>query len=355
MAPTIREVAEMAGVSITTVSFVLNDKHPQVDGISEATKQRVKACAAALGYRPNPAASSLRSGKSLWIGVVIQPVRDETEAQAWAPYELALISGIENALLGLGYYPVLGSKSTTGETSGLDTLACSGVAGLIYRRPLRQEVARLEELRQEGIPSIVVFPARKEDLYPYIIDLDNVAAGRLGARLLCNAGSKRPAIIVSRLFGHIEEDRVAGFTAGVKEILGCEPMVCDTGGVRDEETRVRIMQEFLRDNKPDAVLATEAWGSHLLSYAADNAGFKVPEELMIIGFDCYSFKSANNMVVSAITTSWWRAGQVAAQSIVDVVKNGIVWTEPKKLEPRFVPGDTTPATLAAEKLEQWLL
>ncbi|MDH7601292.1 MAG: LacI family DNA-binding transcriptional regulator [Armatimonadota bacterium] len=353
MAPTIKEVAEMAGVSITTVSFVLNDKHPQVDGLSEATKQRVRACAAALGYRRNPAAASLRSGKSLWIGVVIQPVREEKEAQAWAPYELTLISGIENALLGLGYYPVLGSKSTTGDVTGLDTLAYSGVAGLIYRRPLRQEVERLEELRQEGIPSIAVFPARREDLYPYSIDLDNVAAGRLGAQLLYRAGSKRPALIVSGFFGHIEEDRVAGFTQGVQELFGYKPMVCDTAGTRDEAARVRILEDFFRRNKPDGVLATEAWGAHLATFAAENAGLKVPQDLVMIGFDCYSFRSAQNMVVSAITTSWWQAGRVAAQSIVDIVRNGTVWTEPKKLEPRFIPGDTTPPELCEEGKSGW--
>lgn len=355
MPPTIKEVAEMAGVSITTVSFVLNDKHPQVDGLPESTKQRVRACAAALGYRRNPAAVSLRSGKSLWIGVVIQPVRDETEAQAWAPYELALISGIENALFGLGYYPVLGSKSTTGDISGLEVLAYSGVAGLIYRRPLRQEVERLNELRQEGIPSLVVFPARREDLYPYSIDLDNVAAGKLGAHLLCKAGSTRPAIVVSGLFGHIEEDRLQGFTEGILQQLGHEPMLCNTGGARDEAVRIGIIEDFLRKNKPDAILVTESWGSFLASHAAERAGLRTPDELMIIGFDCYSFKGARNLVVSSITTSWWRAGEVAAQSIVDIVKHGTVWTEPKKLEPRFVPGDTTPKHIAEECEKTWVL
>ncbi len=355
MAPTIKEVAEMAGVSITTVSFVLNDKHPQVDGLSESTKQRVRACAAALGYRRNPAAASLRSGKSLWIGVVIQPVRDEKEAQAWAPYELALISGIENALLGLGYYPVLGSKSTTGDVTGLDTLAYSGVAGLIYRRPLRQEVKRLDELRQEGIPSVVVFPARKEDLYPYSIDLDNVAAGKLAAHLMCTAGSKRPAVTVSGFFGHIEEDRIAGFVDGVRSALGYEPMICNTSGIRDEAARIKIMEDFLRSNRPDAILATEAWGAYLITFAAENVQLRFPQDLMIIGFDCYSFRSARNAVVSAITTSWWEAGHVAAQSLVDIVKNGTVWTEPKKLEPRFIPGDTTPPELVEEGRTGWMV
>lgn len=355
MAPTIKAVAEMAGVSITTVSFVLNNKRPQVDGLSKETRERVKACAAALGYRRNPTAVSLRSGKSLGIGVVIQPVRDEAEAQAWAPYELALISGVENALLDLGYFPVLGSKSTTGDTQALDTLAYSGVSGLIYRRPLREEVARLEELRAEGVACVAVFPARAGDLYPYQIDLDNVKAGDFGAELVCRAGRTRPGLVVSGLFGHIEEDRSRGFLEGVERRLGRPCKVCNVSGSRDDRTRKEMIVDFLRHEKPDAVLATEPGVSSLVSYAAEEVGLRVPEGLVIIGFDCYSFRSARDQVVSAISTSWWHAGRVAAQSVVDIVQNGTQWDEPRKLDPRFIPGDTTPPELSAEGDRHWLL
>ncbi|MGB9620320.1 MAG: LacI family DNA-binding transcriptional regulator [Armatimonadota bacterium] len=355
MPPTIKTVAEMAGVSITTVSFVLNNKRPQVDGLSKETRERVLACAAALGYRRNPTAVSLRSGKSLWIGVVIQPVRDEADAQVWAPYELALISGVENALLNLGYFPVLGSKSTTGDTQALDTLAYSGVAGLIYRRPLREEVARLEELRADGVACIAVFPARAGDLYPYQVDLDNVKAGDLGADLIYRAGRTRPGIIVSGLFGHIEEDRTKGFCEGVERRLGRPALICDASGSMEERVRMGTIVDFLGREKPDAVLATESWGASLVSYAAEEVGLRVPEDLIIIGFDCASFRSARDQVVSAITTSWWHAGRVAAQSVVDIVQNGTQWDKPKKLDPRFIPGDTTPPELSAEGERPWLL
>jgi len=347
VATTIKAVAKMAGVSITTVSFVLNNKRPQVDGLSRETRERVIACANKLGYRRNAAAASLRSGKSPWIGVVIQPVRDETDVQSWAPYELALISGVENGLHGPGYFPVLGSKSTTGATEALDALANSGVSGLIYRRPLRQEVSRLMELRKRGIASLAVFPARRDDLYPYQVDLDNVKAGALAAELFCQASRTRPALIVSGLFGHVEDGRVAGFTDVIEQRLGRAPMICDVSGHQHDDARRDTMVDFLRQNKPDAVLATEQGTAYLVSFAADMAKLEVPEDLAIIGFDSYSFRSARGKIVSSISTSWWHAGRVAADSIIDIVQNGAVWEQPIRLDPRFVPGDTTPPELAA--------
>lgn len=348
MAVKIKTVAELAGVSITTVSFVLNNKRPQVDGLSEETRERVRACAATLGYRRNPTAVSLRSGKSLWIGVMIQPVRDETEGDAWAPYELTLISGVENALFDLGYFPVLGSKSTTGDTYALDTLAYSGVAGMICRRPLREEVARMEALRKESIACIAVFPARSQDLYPYQIDMDNVKAGKMASDLLCQSKSAKPAIITTGFFGHIEQARVEGFVDATEQRLGRAPLVCNATGIRDEKVREEMMAQFLRENRPDAILATDAGTAYNISFAAEKAGIRVPEDMKIIGFDCSSFRSAGEQVVSSISCSWWQAGRVAAQSMVDIVQNGTEWTEPVKLDPRFIPGDTTPAGLSVE-------
>lgn len=344
----------MAGVSITTVSFVLNNKEPQVSGLSEETCKRVRACAAKLGYRRNAAAASLRSGKSLWVGVLIQPVRDEAEAVAWTPYELALISGVENALFDLGYFPVLGSKSTTGQTEALAALAQSGVSGLICRRPLREEVKKLEELREKGLACIAVFPARSSDLYPYQIDVDNIRAGDLGAELLCAAGCSRVAVITSGLFGHIEHDRIQGFFEGFEARCGKPPMICDVSDGRSDETRKRIMREFILEHKPDGILATEPGVSYLASFAADDAGVAVPNDMVLIGFDCFSFRSARRRVVSSITTSWWEAGRLAGRSVVELVQSQVEWDAPKKLAPRFIARDTTPSELTHADQHEWI-
>lgn len=348
MATTIRAVAEAAGVSITTVSFVLNGKRPQVDAIPKETRDRVKACAFALGYRRNAAAASLRTGRSLWIGVCMQPLRDETDAYMWAPYELALLSGVENALLKKSYFPVLGSKSTTGEVDSLESLVSSGVGGLIYRRPLREEVWRMQELRAEGIASIAVFPAHKEDLYPYNVDMDNIRAGNLAAELFLKCGRCNPVYLKSEWEQYMRIERAQGFVEVLESELGAKPAACELATSIEGDERIELMTDFLRDSKPDAVLATDPGHAYLITFAAERLNLRIPEDLAVIGFDSFQFRSARDQRVSSVGVSWWRAGHLAADSIIDMVANGTEWEAPKRLDPAFIPGDTTPAELAGE-------
>lgn len=353
MATTIRAVAEAAGVSTTTVSFVLNNRHPHIDAIPKQTRDRVKECAAALGYRRNAAAASLRTGRSHWIGVIVQAMRSEEEAYKWAPYEMALLSGAQNGLAERGYFAVLGSKSTTGDTESLDAVVCSGVGGLISRRPLREEVNRLRKLMDEGVPSIVVFPAKSEDLYPYSIDLDNFTGGKMAAELFARAGRKTPMCITSEGAVQSEQERQRGFVEGIAEQMGSPPPVCELATEAAEDVRSEALAKFIRANKPDSILAVGPHSARLVSFAAEKLELDVPGDVAIIGFDCYSFPSARNQRLSAVGTSWWRAGLIAAESIVDMVTHDTKWIEPKKLEPVFIPGDSTPAELAGEGAASW--
>ena len=354
MAATIRAVAEAAGVSITTVSFVLNNKRPQVDAIPKDTRERVKSCAAALGYRRNPAAAALRTGRSLWIGVVVQRLKDESDASMWAPYELSLLSGTQSTLSDRGYFTVLGAKPAGGDTDSVDALISAGVGGLILRRPSPEVVEHLASMGEDRIPVIVVFPHDPSDFYPYSIDVDNFQAGRIAADMFVRAGRRAPMYVLNENYRHVEHERARGFAQVIERELGSSPMLCELPAEHSDSVRIAAMTEFIRAHKPDCVMATEAGNSYLITFAAERLDLRIPEDLAIIGFDCYSFRSARDQRVSAVGTSWWEAGQLAASSILDIIENGTKWTEPKTLAPRFIAGDTTPPELPDESGPHWL-
>ena len=96
MPVTIREVADAAGVSIATVSRVLNDKpHP----VGEATRRRILRLAEEMGYRPNQAARSLRTERSATIGIITDNID--------SPHSTMMIRGIQNRVKESGYICVL--------------------------------------------------------------------------------------------------------------------------------------------------------------------------------------------------------------------------------------------------------
>ena len=355
MAATIRAVAEAAGVSITTVSFVLNNKRPQVEAIPKDTRERVKQAASELGYRRNLVAATLRTGRSLWIGVPMQQLKDESDAWMWAPYELSLLSGVQKMLSESGYFTVLGSKPSGDDTESISELVSSGIGGLILRCPPPGVVRQAQELMEDGMPVVVVFPTERDDCHPYSIDVDNFRAGQLAAELFVRAGRKAPMYVFNEENRHTDIDRARGFIEVIEKKFGSPPMRCELPSAYSDVERVVAMTDFIRANKPDAVMATEAGNSFLVSFAAEGLNLNVPDDLAIIGFDCYSFRSAREQRLSAVGTSWWQAGKLAASSILDLIQERAIWTEPKTLCPRFIPGDTTPPELAEESDLYWLL
>src|SRR5829696_2145157 len=132
---TIDDVAKQAGVSIATVSRVLNG----TSGVGDETRKRVEAAMAALEYQPNPAARSLRSNRSRIIGLLISDIQN--------PFFAGLIRGIEDEALRHGYSLILcnSSENPQREQQYLDVLYAERVAGAIIV-PTREQIGE-ESLR----------------------------------------------------------------------------------------------------------------------------------------------------------------------------------------------------------------
>ena len=344
---TIRAVAEAAGVSITTVSFVLNNRYPQVRSIPVETRERIRAAAATLGYRKNPIAASLRTGRPLWMGVMMQVPEVHTYATMWATVgEISLVSGVQRALSENGFFTLLGSRTTTDEVQSLETLASAGVGGIILKSASPAAIGKAQELREAGLPVVVIFPSRKDDLYPYSVDLDNYKAGRTLAEMFIRAGRTSPMYVFDDTQRHFLEERERGFCERIEEEYGRPPLVCALPDQATDDTKVDMLEAFLRANKPDAAMGVNTGTSVQLSLAADRIGLSLPDDLVIIGFDCQSFRGPRNEGISAIGLQWSRAGRAAVQVILDHIRSGATLTEPVLLEPEFMPGDTTPPELA---------
>ena len=147
---TIREVAAESGVSVTTVSMVLNDG-PSAKRISDKTKKRIWEVARRIGYHPNLYARSLRSNRSQTLGVVVFDITD--------PYCAQILRGIENHLRESGYFPILTDLQNDRAQFQrcLDMLLGRRAEGIIaIANPVYLETELFSEFVKRNIPAVVI-------------------------------------------------------------------------------------------------------------------------------------------------------------------------------------------------------
>ena len=278
MVSTMHDVARMAGVSIKTVSNVVND-FPHV---RPSTRERVLNAIAELDYRPNLSARGLRSGKTGVIGLAIPELRQNYFA------ELA-----DSIIRAAEKYKVAVVVDQTGSTREGELAALSG-------RPLRLTDGLLfspEQLGQDDVAELNV-------PYPLVllgerifngptdhVTMHNVAAARAATEHLIGIGRRRIAVIGGHPI-HQEDTRSANLRiTGYREAL-------DAAGIPYDPRLVRLAAPWHRENGVAAIRELMADGVEFDSVftlndtlglgalrALGEAGVRVPEEVALIGFD----------------------------------------------------------------------
>ncbi len=274
-----RDVAERAGVSRTTVSFVLNNTAGTV--ISEETRARVLRAARELGYVPNEQARSLSMTRHHAVGVFICHPRSPFADS----FVLPLIDGISRVLNRHRYQLVLQQVGMRGADYG-ELIDEDDVDGVILINPHHHDEA-LERLLERAYPTVVIgsFPARQVDE----VDVDNRVAAREAVGHLVGLGHRRIAFIShAPLDFPAAAERRRGY---LDAISGSEAQVADGSlpeaeGSFSEESGYRGAETLLAQRpRPTAIFA----GNDVIAYgamqAAKEAGLRIPGDLSIVGFD----------------------------------------------------------------------
>ncbi|RYH06668.1 LacI family DNA-binding transcriptional regulator [Tropicimonas sp. IMCC6043] len=173
----IKQVAKHAGVSIATVSHVLNNK----GNISDATRKQVRDAAQDLGFIPNRNASRLRSGQSLLIGLVVNDISN--------PFFSELAADVEAVAADAGYLSVMANSrdSLERQKTVIETMIGQGVAGFIISAASGSDETTFEVLKEHGVPFVLCV----RDIATYAADFvgfDNFQAGVLVGRHLLERG-----------------------------------------------------------------------------------------------------------------------------------------------------------------------
>jgi LacI family transcriptional regulator len=268
----ITDVARIAGVSIATVSHVING----TKRVSDATRQRVEDAIEASAFVPNVGAQSLRNGRTRSIGLV---AFDVTQTFFFAP----LISSIEGAARADGQTLLLTNSrdDPRRERDAVRAMLDRRVDGLIVTPVGGSDPAVVEMCRRAGCP--VVFVDRIGDNTQDQVGIDNRAAMARLTRHLVATGYRRIALIAGdpgvwtqaeRLRGF--EDALAGSDAEAVIVLADDPSTDD---------REHVVGLMSGDQRPDAVIAANEWLAMGAMHAFKQVGIRFPEDVAFASFD----------------------------------------------------------------------
>lgn len=266
--PTLADVAKEAGVSLTTVSRVLNNR----GYLSQATKDKVARAIKTLGYRPNQVARALHGKRTYTIGLIVPTVA--------LPFFGEIAVAVENALAESGYRVLICNSlgRSDRERDYLNLLIGNRVDGIISGAHNED----LEEYKSIRMPIVTI----DRSLSPRIpnVRCDNEAGGRLATERLLAGGSRRPALLTSRSHGLNLRERGYRITC---EAAGIEPIVFEVPFHTAPADRPALMAECLDGavGMIDSVFATDDLAAAEVLEWARQRDLLVPEQLRVIGFD----------------------------------------------------------------------
>jgi DNA-binding LacI/PurR family transcriptional regulator len=277
---TSQDVADLAGVSRTTVSFVLNN----VPGmkISEETRQRVLEAAQQLNYYPASAARTLASGKTHRIGLVLCEQRDHLMADAFLP---PFLRGLSDLAQQESYRVVFQSgEDKAGETAYVGLLREQQVDGLIVSAP-RSDDSQLSRLYEEGYP--LVLHGRLPDCDLPFVDIDNVGGAHKAVSHLIGLGHRRIGLITNAPLSYTSsQDRLTGYRQALQEAaLPLDDELVRYGEFSPQSGRKAMESLLALPSPPSAVLVASDVVALGAMAAVRKQGIRIPQDIALVGFD----------------------------------------------------------------------
>jgi LacI family repressor for deo operon, udp, cdd, tsx, nupC, and nupG len=315
---TIRDVAERAGTSESTVSRVLN-KTDTVISISEETRQRVILAAKELNYQPHPLARALRGKGTHLLGLIVREIDD--------PFFVELIDIIGNVATEQGYDLVLGYARSDPQqalalSKILDLRHCDGLFLLGDLKESQDDRAFLREMAEKYLIVSVCRGSQEPIGNVVSVGVDNRKGSFVALSYLYQLGHRRIAFVDGRRSGDIGER---------KEVY-LELMMTRFGHVREEYVQAeensygggyRAAKRLLSlPDMPTAIFASDDAMAVGVLKAASDMGYGVPGDVSVIGFDDIKITSYLQPALTTIRQPISMIGKKAVELLLEMVRGG---------------------------------
>lgn len=308
MAATIRDVAREAGVSVSTVSRVLNDSGP----VSEATRRRILEVAQRLHFTPNTTARSLSTRRTHAIGVLMPDVYGEFFAE--------VIRGIDQVAQQHGYHVLIsGAHNEPAEVDAAVRAIRGRVDGLILMAA-ELDTELLKRNLPERVPAVLI-NADHDASHFDTINIDNFGGAAAMARHLLRLGHRDIAIITGPARNRDSLERVRGFASVLKEAGVTARPEWLVEGAFTEASGFRAASELLNQSPRPSVIfaANDSMAVGALS-AARALGLRVPEDVAVAGFDDVPIAAYVSPPLTTVKVAITKLGSCAAERLVENIR-----------------------------------
>ena len=305
---TLKDVAKLANVDVSTVSRALNNTsyvHPD-------TKERVYAAAKELGYRPNAVARALRQGRGHLIGVVVPRLHLTIFSE--------ILQGIETQAQKQGYMTMVcvTEEDPKLEKDRLNRLRDGGVDGLIIAAT-GYNGRLLRDIQAGGIP--VVQLVRRQELELSSVVADYAACGHEAVKYLASKGCKRIGLIAGAQHLAPFHGRYIGYRKGITD-LGLEEIISSSDKVVNSFGYGYECACHLLDENPDldAIIACiDVQGLGAIRAAAER-GLRIPEQIKIMSLTGHRVGRMLETTMTSMEMPAFQMGEAAAKLVIEAVE-----------------------------------
>lgn len=310
---TIYDIAKKLNLATSTISRGLKDHHT----ISKKTIQRIKKTATEMGYRPNNLAASLRGNKMKTIGVLLPTVTQ--------PFLSSLISGIEIAAQKAGYTVLImqSHDSYHEEINLTQSLYDNRVSGVICS--LAMETKNTDHFNRfiDNNTALVFVDRVPKNFDTFHVVIDNFDAGYKATEHLINEGCRRIAHVTAGLEFSIYYERKEGYLAALRayNLPIEEDLIVKVDAITYEEATKACTKLLRTKNPPDGIFAPGDILGVSAIQTAKKLGFKIPQDLAVIGFNNDPISSIIDPNLSTITHPAFKMGQASAEIVIKNLKN----------------------------------
>ncbi|MCE5329636.1 LacI family transcriptional regulator [bacterium] len=304
---TIKDVAKKAGVSVGTVSNVLNE----LDTVTDKNKSKVINTIKSLGYKPNKIAASLSRKKTMNIGLIIPDVS--------SPFYSDLIKGVTETLDSHGYNVFLCSSSgnINKEAKIINDLLSMWIDGIILI-PIYSSKRDKENLEKINNPIVLVNREIKGFKCDMVI-FDNFGGAYEATNFLIKNYHKKIIILDGPRYSKSFEDRLMGWKASMEENNLYKSSLIFRGDFSVESGREMMLEAFSKLKEIDAVFAS----SDLIALGALNAieekNMKVPDDISIIGFGDIFLSKFLKPSLTTVRRPFYNIGKTAVLILLEKI------------------------------------